>query len=148
MHATNHSHTTTTNHPSHSTLTHSTLNSIILPNPLIPPTPRIPILLHKIANPTPHALFALRIFTKNRLAILYFDGRRVDIEIGHVGVDVGAVDSVVAEAERRHGRARVSKEGLCFREGFGRGSHGGRVAEEGVHVFEAHVGGFGVDEPD
>jgi hypothetical protein len=121
---------------------------LILPNPLIPPTPRIPILLNKIANPASNTLLTLRILTKDRLAVLHFDGRRVDVEVGHVGVDVGAVDSVVAEAERRDRGTGIAEERLGFGEGLGCGSHGGCVAEEGVHVFEADVGGFGVDEPD
>ena len=137
MHAHNHSQT------------HNNTLLLILPNPLIPPTPRIPIpLLNKITDPASDALFALGILAENRLSVLHFDGGRVDVEVWHVGVDVGAVDSVVAEAERRDGRAGVAEEGLCFGESLGGGSHGGRVAEERVHVFEAHVGGFGVDEPD
>lgn len=134
------------NHSTHST---NALTSLILPNPLIPPTPGVAVaLLDKIADPAAHALFAFGVLAENRLSVLHFDGRRVDVEVGYVGIDVGAVDPVVAEAERRHGRASVAKEGLCFGESLGCGSHRGRVAEERVHVFQAHVGGFGVDEPD
>ena len=150
MHANNHTLTLTHNNNNIAQQSPSILTqSLILPNSLILSTSSVPIpLLNKIANPATHALFALGILAKDRLAVLHFNSRGVDVEIGHVGVDVGAVNSVVAEAERRHGRARVAEEGLCFGESLGGGRHGGCVAEERVHVFQAHVGGFWIDEPD
>jgi hypothetical protein len=130
-------------------LTHSLIHSLILTQLLVLATSGVTVtLLDQVADPASHALFTLRVFAQNRLAVLNFNGRRVDVEIWHVGVDVGAVDSVVAEAERGYGRTSIAEERLGFCEGFGSRCHCCRVAEERVHVFEADVGSFGVDEPD
>lgn len=124
-------------------------HSLILSDSLVLATSRVTIaLFDQVADPASNALFALRVFAQDRLAVLDFDSRGVDVEVWYVGVDVGAVDAIVAEAERGYRRAGVAEERFGFCEGLGGWCHCGRVAEERVHVFEADVGGFGVNEPD
>ncbi len=116
-----------------------------LPNPLILPTPTsAPILtlrtLHHLADPPTHTL-AFLLATEHRLSILNFNIRRLQRHIRH------RLATFTSKSERAHRRS-VAKERLGFGKGFwGWGDRGG-VAEDGVHVFQAHVGGFGVDEVD
>jgi hypothetical protein len=128
--------------------THNNIASLILSNFSVLAASGITVtLLDEVADPAPNAFLALRVFAEDRLAVLNFNGRRVDVEVWHIEVDVGAVDSVVAKAERRHRRACVAEQRLGLGESLGCRSHGGGVAEERVHVFQAHVGSFGVNEP-
>lgn len=118
--------------------------------PLPPPLPfASPPFLTKLLIQPPHALALLILAPQHRFAALHLHVRRVDVEVRHVGVDVRLARGVfLTEAERRHGRAVAGEEGFGLGQSLGRGRHGRRVAEERVHVFQAHVGRFGVNEPD
>lgn len=101
--------------------------------------------LDQVRDPASNALGPIVRFWLRELGLAALDRHRRRVDVKAWNGIVGA--NAAADIQRRHWRAVAAEERLRFGQGGGRGHLRRCIAEKTVHIFQANIGGLGVDEP-